>query len=228
MNDIADQTGGHAIIGTNDLAGAMRRELDDVANYYTLAYEPQNKKWNKKFRSIRVELTQKGDILIYRRGYFAYPNNPSTQKPEQELKAALQPDTPESTMLELQSKIDLPNPKHPGILVHSVLNAASLNLLPDKDGHRRGQLLVMLVAFSEAQSKPETQPEPQPQVSGVLNLDLDPAQYQTVLKDGINFTQQLQLPPGRYRLRLGVTDTSTHRLGTLDMPIAIPAQTAKN
>ena len=30
------------------------------------------------------------------------------------------------------------------------------------------------------------------------------------------------LPPGRYRLRLGVSDLTTQRLGTLDMPITIP------
>lgn len=31
--------------------------------------------------------------------------------------------------------------------------------------------------------------------------------------------QELTLAPGRYRLRLGVTDLTTHRVGTLDMPI---------
>jgi hypothetical protein len=227
MNTIAGQTGGESIIGTNDLAGAMRRSLEDSANFYTLAYQPQNRKWNRKFRSIRIELTQKRDSLTYRRGYFAYPDTPSTQNPAQELNAALQPEAPESTMLALQSKIDPPNPQRPGILVHSTLNTASLNLVPDKDGHRRGQLLVMLVAFSEDPAKPNTQPQAQSQTSGLLNLDLDPAQYQSILKDGIAFTQQLQLQPGCYRLRLGVTDTNTHRLGTLDMPVEVPAQIAK-
>jgi hypothetical protein len=38
----------------------------------------------------------------------------------------------------------------------------------------------------------------------------------------------MKLPPGRYRLRLGVSDMASHRLGTLDMPIAVPAVSAKN
>lgn len=236
MNTIADQTGGESIVGTNDLAGAMQRSLEDSANFYTLAYQPQNRKWNRKFRSIRVQLAQKGYSLAYRRGYFAFPDNPSPQNPAQELNAALRPETPESTMLALQSKVDPPSAQQPGVLVHSVLNASSLNLAPDADGHRRGQLLVALIAFREDTSKPGTQPTAQlqvqaqapPQTSGVLNLDLNPGQYQTILKDGIAFTQQLQLPPGRYRLRLGVTDITTHRLGTLDMPVTIAAQTAKN
>jgi hypothetical protein len=56
----------------------------------------------------------------------------------------------------------------------------------------------------------------------VLNLDFDVAQYQAVLTNGIAFTQQLKLPPGHYRLRLGVCDVISNRLGTLDMPIVIP------
>jgi len=228
MTDIADQTGGQAIISTNDLAGAMRRDLDDSANYYTLAYQPQNKKWNKQFRTIRVELTQKGDSIAYRRGYFAYPDNAPAPNPVQQLNVALQPETPESAMLALRSTVDLPDAQHSTVLVHSILNAANLDLVPTSDGHHRGQILVRLIAFNDDPGKPVTQPEAPPQISGVLNLDFTPAQYQAILKDGIAFTQQLQLPPGRYRLRLGVSDLTSQRLGTLDMPIAIPAQSAKN
>jgi len=228
MDEIADQTGGQAIVGTNDLAGAMRRDLDDGSNYYTLAYQPQNKKWNKQFRNIRVELTQKGDTLSYRRGYFAYPDNAPAQNPVQQLNVALQPEMPESAMLALKSRVELPDAQHSSILVHSVLDAATLNLVSTPDGNRHGQLLVMLVAFKDDTGKAGTQPIAPPQTSGVLNLDFTPVQYQSILKNGIAFTQQLQLPPGRYRLRLGVSDLTSQRLGTLDMPITIPAQTANN
>ncbi len=88
--------------------------------------------------------------------------------------------------------------------------------------------MVMLVAFKDDPGKAATQSAPLPQTSGTLSLDFDQAQYQSILKSGIAFTQQLPLPPGRYRLRLGVSDLTTQRLGTLDVPIAIPAQTAKN
>jgi len=228
MNDIADQTGGHAIVGTNDLAGAMRRELEDGANYYTLAYQPQNKKWNKQFRNIRVELTQKGDTLTYRRGYFAYPDNATAANPAQELTADLQPEMPESTMLALQSTVDLPNSQHSGVLVHAVLSAANLDLVQGSDGHRRGEIMVRLVAFNDNPGKPQNQTDPPPQISAVLNLDFDPAQYQAILNNGVAFTQQLKLSPGHYRLRLGVSDMVNHRLGTLDMPVAVPTQTARN
>lgn len=222
MNDLAGQTGGEAFVGTNGFAGALRRSMIDGSNYYTLAYRPTNQKWNGQFRKIRVELKPKGDSLTYRSGYFAYPDNSSTQNPVQKLNAALQPGTPDSTMLILHSTVDLPGAQRSGVLVHSVLNAASLHLPVDADGHRRGKLLVMLVAFNGNSAKPEDQPEAPAQTSGILNLDLDPAQYQNVQANGLAFTQQLSLRPGAYMLRLGVADLNSGHLGTLDMPTTIP------
>jgi len=55
----------------------------------------------------------------------------------------------------------------------------------------------------------------------VLTLDLSPEQYEAVANKGIVFHQQLHLPPGHYRLRLGVSDLGTRRIGTLDMPIEV-------
>jgi hypothetical protein len=74
---------------------------------------------------------------------------------------------------------------------------------------------------SGAAAKAEAAP---PQSSGVLNLDFDAALYQGALSKGVAFTQQLKLAPGRYRLRLGVTDLQSHRLGTLDMSVMVAAE----
>jgi hypothetical protein len=106
-------------------------------------------------------------------------------------------------------------------MVHSVLDSAHLGLITAADGYRRGQIAVRLVAFRETPDKPSNQPDAPPQSSALLNLDFDAAQYQAVLKSGVLFTQQLNLKPGRYRLRLGVGDVVSRRLGTLDMPIVV-------
>src|SRR5262249_3685552 len=53
-NDIAERTGGKAFHNTNDLSGSLRTGLDDGSTYYTLAYYPENKKWDGQFRAIQV------------------------------------------------------------------------------------------------------------------------------------------------------------------------------
>jgi hypothetical protein len=60
-----------------------------------------------------------------------------------------------------------------------------------------------------------------PQTYGVLNLDFDAPLYQDALSKGVAFTQQLKLAPGRYRFMLGVADLTSHRLGTLVMPVVV-------
>ncbi|HWZ01654.1 MAG TPA: VWA domain-containing protein, partial [Edaphobacter sp.] len=225
MNDIADQTGGEAFVGTNDFAQALRRSMGDGSNYYSLAYQPRNHNWNGQFRRLHVELIRRGYSLSYRRGYFALADASQSDTYLIELNAALQPEMPESTMLSLRSKVEVPESATGVVRVSSVVSAQNLSLVSSEDGHQHGRLLVLLVAFNDAAGA--TRPGAPPQTSALLNLDFDPAQYQTALANGVTFTQQLKLPPGRYRLRLGVSDLGAHRLGTLDMQVQVGAPSVK-
>jgi hypothetical protein len=216
MNNLAQQTGGEAIVANNDLAGALRHSIEDGSNYYTLAYVPQNKNWNGKFRLIRVELAKKEDSVIYRRGYFAIPDK-SSNNPSEELNQALQPETPDSTMLGLKSSIEITNVHSPRVIVTSNIRANDIVFTVDADGHRHAKLLLMLVAFQHDVER--TAP---PGTTGMLNLDLDATRYQSVLGTGIGFQQTLALKPGNYQLRLGVSDISGHRIGTLSMSVNVP------
>lgn len=219
MNNLADTTGGHAYYGTNDFVGALRSGFEDGSSYYTLAYIPQNVKWNGAFRKIKVQLAAKGYSLSYRRGYYATDDSRSGSKvsPAQELNAALQPATPETTMLRLRSSVDLPDKQSPYLLVKTAVDPEGIDFTTDARGTRRGRLLVLLVALNQDGAQ---QAAP-PQSSGALNLDFTPEQYQSILKTGIQFGLRLPLKPGSYRLRLGVTDMNNHRVGTLDMPVTV-------
>jgi VWFA-related protein len=217
LNDLADQTGGEAFVGTNDFAGALRRSMLDGSNYYTLAYRPSNGKWDGQFRKIHVELVGKSGSLAYRRGYFAEPDTHPAADSAQELHFAMQPETPESTMLGLRARVRLPDAQHAALRVDSILDPGNAGFTTTADGKRHAQFLVLLVALNDG----EQQVAAPPQASGVLKLDLTPDQYKIAVTSGIPLHQELNLKAGRYRLRLGVSDTSTHDLGTLDMPVEI-------
>jgi VWFA-related protein len=219
-NDLADQTGGEAFVGTNDFAGALRRSMLDGSNYYTLAYRPSNEKWNNQFRKIHVELVGKSATLDYRRGYFADPATHPPTDSVKDLHIALQPETPESTMLPLRSRVRLPDAQHPALAVDSVLDPSKAAFTTTADGKRHAQFLILLIALNDG----EQQVAAPPQSSGVLKLDLTPDQYQIAITSGVPVHQELTLKPGKYRLRLGVSDMSTHNLGTLDMPVDLGAQ----
>ena len=230
INNMADTTGGHAYYGTNDFARALASGFEDGSSYYTLAYSPENQNWNGKFRKISVKLGASGYSLAYRRGYYAVPDAPPTQFTAAGiLNAALQPDTPESTMLLLKSKVQLPDAQHPAVRVDSIIDPVTVTFSTDEKGRRHARLLVTLVAVPETGSyrpgdkKPAAPP---PQTSGAYVVDLDPDAFRKLFTTGMPMHQELALPSGRYRLRLGVTDLANGRTGTLDMPVEIPQQTA--
>jgi VWFA-related protein len=217
MEDLAQQTGGEAIFGKNDLAAAMQRTHDDAATYYTLAYKPSNADWNGRFRKIQVEAAGSGS-LIYRRGYFATPDG-SAIASAPDLDHVLQPGFPEETGLRLHSRVLPADPQHPGLMVETTIEAADVAFSTTSDGHHSAKLRVQMIGFNDSQQQPKSLP----QTSGTLNLDLDPPHYRFVLTAGVAFRQQLPLKPGKYRVLLGVSDENSHKLGTLEMPISVPS-----
>ncbi len=216
MNDLARVTGGEAIFGTNDLAGAMLHTLDDSAVYYTLAYKPANEKWNGLFRNIKID-AGKGYSLIYRRGYFATKDTPATDEVD-DLTRAMQPVAPEETSLHLWSKMLPPVPSPAGTSFQSLVDARDVDFTTAPNGHKHAILRVQLIAYSDGSKQPKSLP----QTSGTLNIDLDPARFKAILAEGIGFRQALALKPGHYDVMLGVSDETGHKLGTLEMPVTVP------
>src|SRR5262249_25879107 len=76
MREIADGTGGRAFINTNDLTGAIRSAMSDARVTYVLAYTPSHDQWDGKFREIRIKVKRPSLEARYRKGYYAYPENP--------------------------------------------------------------------------------------------------------------------------------------------------------
>lgn len=75
MKQMASDTGGQAFYNTNGLAEAVAQAIDAGSNYYTITYNPTDRKWNRSYRTIHVDLSAaaaaRGLTLSYRHGYFA-------------------------------------------------------------------------------------------------------------------------------------------------------------
>ena len=71
LRTLAEQTDGIAIVQTNDLAGGIRRIVDDVSAYYLMGYSPTNAKADGRYRRIEVRMKRPGVNIRARRGYVA-------------------------------------------------------------------------------------------------------------------------------------------------------------
>jgi len=216
MGDLARETGGEAIFGTNDIAGAMLRTRDDGAAYYTLTYKPINNQWNGNFRKISVEAAGSGS-LNYRRGYFATPDAVTDSRSD--LAQIIRPGAPKGSFLRLRTRI-LPNDtRHSGLVVETTINADDVAFATTADGHRHAKLFVQAVAFKDD----DVRGKRLPQTSGTLNIDLDQNRYEYIRSAGIAYRQQLALKAGKYRVVLSVRDEGSREMGTLEMPVVVSA-----
>ncbi len=68
---LASETGGHAIVNTNDLTKGLEKVVRDASHYYLLGYAPTRDLNDGKFHRISVKVNRKGARTVARRGYWA-------------------------------------------------------------------------------------------------------------------------------------------------------------
>lgn len=73
LEELAAETGGLAVAGTNDVRAPLRQVTEDVAAYYLASYTPRNTNWDGRFRKIELRVRRPGVQVQARSGYFALP-----------------------------------------------------------------------------------------------------------------------------------------------------------
>lgn len=73
LEELAAETGGLAVAGTNDVRAPLRQVTEDAAAYYLASYTPQNTNWDGRFRKIELRVRRPGVQVQARSGYFALP-----------------------------------------------------------------------------------------------------------------------------------------------------------
>jgi VWFA-related protein len=93
LTTISEDTGGKAMLDTNDLTMGIQQAQDDINSYYIIGYSPKNSADDGKLRRIEVKLVNKtmSAKLDFRKAYYAnkqFKNFNSTDK-ERQLEEAL-------------------------------------------------------------------------------------------------------------------------------------------
>src|ERR1700752_2749770 len=90
MREMARETGGRAYVNQNEIKLGVQRAFEDDSATYTLGYYPENKKWDGKYRTIKLKVRRDGIKIQSRRGYYAFdPSQLKGYNPQQEVTAAL-------------------------------------------------------------------------------------------------------------------------------------------
>src|SRR5262245_14935400 len=212
---LSEETGGFAVVNKNDYATAYQRIVEDNSSYYVLAYYPPDPRPGR-LHKIDVRVTRPGLTVRARKGYL-------TPKKDAVTTAAVKgPSTPE-----LREAIDSPLPVS-GLTMH-VFAAPCKGAAPnasvlfgvemrgrDLQLAQNGKVLLSYLAIdqngkikggnTDSMSMPNLKPETKARIE----------------QTGLRMLNRLDLPPGKYSLRIAAHDTNGGNVGSVQYDLAVP------
>jgi VWFA-related protein len=226
LETLAADTGGRAFLDNNAFNEAFAQAVAESSDYYLIAWRPDTE-LQRAGRS-RVELTVRGrpDLRVQlRRRYFVAPSEKNAATVEKKSGASAAPsveDEMRSALASLYPRRELPLALSVGYLdapQKGTVLAASMQLdgemLDFGEQGEGAQVDILGIALDDRGSFAT--------FKQVLSVTRDALE-----KSGgrfVQWSQQLQLPPGLYQVRVAARDRRSGRTGSQSQWVEIPAAT---
>lgn len=209
MEEVAAETGGKAYTNQNEVRLGITLAVSDEKASYTLGYYPDNKKWDGKYRKVKVNVRQGDTQVRYRKGYFAIePGQIKNYNYEQDVAAALQVNAP-ATQVSFMAQA---KPTDPGkVRVIFLVDALTLTA-EDAGGGKKMNVSLYASVYNSAGKNMGTR-------SIKVDRTFDAATYQQILDKGMMVPIDMEIPAGSKEVRLAVLDNKTGFIGTVSGPI---------
>ena len=220
---LAEDTGGFATFDSNAFGDAFDRIVRANSAYYLLGYYPTNTERDGRFREIQVTVVGRPGLEIRaRKGYVAGRGDPDSTG-----SSAAVP----GTSTELQEALNNPIPLSGLSMRVSAIpflgadSATSMAIVVEVDGaglrfDQRDDRFVddlelSLFAFDRGG-----------RVHGgdlqTAEMSLRPETHAMVAANGIRLISRVELPPGRYQLRVGLRQSNGGALGSVNYDLEVP------
>jgi VWFA-related protein len=211
MREIARETGGRAYVNQNEIKVGVERAFQDQTAAYTIGYYPDNKKYDGKYRNIKVKVKRDGVEWQNRRGYFAIdPTQLKGYDPQLEVSRATNDVVP-STMVAFTARV-VPASANKGKVGLDFLVDPSTIAVEDTAGGKH-----VNVAFYATTFTPDGKMGPS--VSQKVDQSFDDKTYQQILQHGLLLHMDMDPPPPNSHVKLAVQDGRTGLVGTISAPV---------
>jgi VWFA-related protein len=215
LEQMANETGGLHHIG-NDMHKPLRLIANRRYSYYIMTYGmPSNKKAGE-YHKIKLDVTRPGLTLTYRKGYYTPKEELrfETNKKE-DILAALSDvgnmsEIPMTLAYNYSQEIDF------SYTVSFITNVDMHDIrFIEEDARRKNQVSLILVAFDENDKY----------ISGLekaIDFQLLEKSYAGLRDRGLASKVDLNLPPGRYKVKAVVRENTQGRMGSITKSVEIP------
>ena len=233
LERVAEDTGGFVVRGNNDLAGGLRRMLDDNEVYYLMAYEPTNKRREGRFRRIEVRVAHREGLKVRTRKGYLEPDDRKPGAMRATAPAAAAPAVEDRPLGEAEARALLSNvsgggmavrltadwfelpPSGPRAVVRAHVDLSRVFWHETQDRHRA--VIEIVGGVYDAAGKPVGAVFGKPAV-----LDLLPGEQERVVRSGLQYQELLSLAPGLYQVRLVARERGVELMGGAAQWLEVP------
>lgn len=204
MEEVALQTGGQVYKNQNEIKDGITLAVSDDKASYSLGYYPENKKWDGKFRSLKVRVDQADVRLRYRKGFYAMEPGPTKNgNYDRDVAAALGISAPATQVLFMaQAK-----PTDPGKMRVMFLVDAHTLSAEDAGGGKKMNVSLYASVYGADGRNIGTR-------SLKVDRTFDATTYQQLLDKGMMVPIDMDKLTAGQSLRLAVLDNKTGFIGT--------------
>jgi len=213
MREMARETGGRAYVNQNEIKDGVSRAFEDELATYTIGYYPENKKYDGKYRSLKVKVNQGGVETFSRRGYYAIdPAQIKGYNASQDVSSAMSNAAP-ATQVSFTAQVVPPeaNPTKGKVGVYFLVDASTITQ-EDASGGKKLNVLFYTSVYSADGKLTAHQSQKVDQV-------FDNDSYQKIMQHGMMLHMDLDAKGGASQVRLAVQDGRTGLVGTINAPV---------
>jgi VWFA-related protein len=210
MEVLALETGGHAFINANDLAGGIRQVVEDDSSVYKLGFYLEAGSLDGKFHKLEIKIRHGKFDVHAPRGYFA-ARDQSGPVQDRLMEAIISP--LESSAIGLTARVDRvvePPEQSASLAISGLIHLEDLRLEQEGDGWKGGFEVYVI----------------EQDVNGGLlgkrhqryNLQLTDAMRGEYVKTGLRFREVVDPKEGLATLRVLILDPNGSNIGSLIIP----------
>jgi VWFA-related protein len=217
---LAANTGGFAAVNQNDFNTAFDRIVQENSQYYLLGYYSSNTRRDGRYRKLEIRVKRPGlRVVRARNGYYEARGRRPADKPgpavvSPALSEALGSPLPVAGVpLKVFAGAYKGTAPNSAVAVAMEIDATKLDFV-EKDGSYVERLEV---AHAATDSKGKLYPGER----HTVNLNLKADTYARARERGLRVLTQLNLPPGRYQVRMAVGN-ATGKAGSVLYDLEVP------
>ncbi len=218
---LASDTGGKALLDSNDLTLGIRQVQRDIDSYYTLSYTSTNKAGDGRYRRIEVRLAPRLQSLRarldYRKGYYAAAGFAKMNGADKEslLQQAMESKNP-VTDLPIAVEVDYFRLSRAKYFVPVSVKIPGSALIFRAKGARQATALDFIAEVTDPKGKTLSA------VRDTIPLKVDDATAGAVTRSQIQYDTGFTLGPGKYSIRFVARENGEGKIGTFTAPFTVP------